>query len=179
MGVPQPPRVILVAGMASGTSTVAQRLAERLPNSLHLRGDSLRTMIVNGRVAFTLPGSGEAWRQVRMAASAIEHDVAAGFDVVYQDVFLGPSLVAVARRLLHHPLPVVDLDPPPRVLTERVAARDKDGYVLDPPAAYRRLLDASTPRIGLWLDGADREAEDVVEEILADLPAAAVAPGDL
>jgi predicted kinase len=88
MDVPQPPRVILVAGlMASGKSTVAQLLAERLPRSVHLRGDTFRTMIVNGRAEFTLPWSDEAWRQVwlryRLAAAAIEHYLAAGFDVVY------------------------------------------------------------------------------------------------
>jgi predicted kinase len=183
MDVPQPPRVILVAGlMASGKSTVAQLLAERLPRSVHLRGDTFRTMIVNGREEFTLPWSDEAWRQVwlryRLAAAAIEHYLAAGFDVVYQDVFLGPSLAAVSRRLLHHPLHVVVLHPPPHVLAERDAARDKDAYALEPPEAYQRLLDASTPRIGRWLDDADREAEDVVDEILADLDAAAVGPGD-
>lgn len=42
--------VVLVTGvMASGKSTVAQLLAERLPGSVHLRGDGFRQMIVSGR----------------------------------------------------------------------------------------------------------------------------------
>ena len=43
-------RVYLITGvMASGKSTVAQRLAERLPRAVHLRGDVFRRMIVSGR----------------------------------------------------------------------------------------------------------------------------------
>ena len=35
--------------MAAGKSTIAQALAERLPKSVHLRGDLFRRMIVNGQ----------------------------------------------------------------------------------------------------------------------------------
>ena len=43
--------VILITGIqAAGKSTVAQALAESLPNSVHVRGDLFRRMIVNGRV---------------------------------------------------------------------------------------------------------------------------------
>ncbi len=42
--------IILITGiMASGKSTVAQLLAERLDRSVHLRGDVFRKMIVNDR----------------------------------------------------------------------------------------------------------------------------------
>ncbi|MFD1828890.1 hypothetical protein ACFSJS_04325 [Streptomyces desertarenae] len=44
------PCVVLVTGvMASGESTVAQALAERLPRAAHVRGDVFRRMIVSGR----------------------------------------------------------------------------------------------------------------------------------
>ena len=44
------PQVILITGnMAAGKSSVAQSLAERLPKSVHLRGDVFRRMIVSGR----------------------------------------------------------------------------------------------------------------------------------
>lgn len=43
-------QVILITGnMAAGKSSVAQALAERLPQSIHPRGDVFRRMIVNGR----------------------------------------------------------------------------------------------------------------------------------
>ena len=48
----QPRAVILVTGIqASGKSTIAQLLAERLPQSVHVRGDLFRRMIVNGSSA--------------------------------------------------------------------------------------------------------------------------------
>ena len=44
------PHIIMITGiMAAGKSTVAQQLAERLPKSVHLRGDVFRRMIVSGR----------------------------------------------------------------------------------------------------------------------------------
>jgi hypothetical protein len=50
--------VVVITGiMASGRSTVAQLLAERLPRSVHVRGDVLRTMIVSGRQEAS-PGRG-------------------------------------------------------------------------------------------------------------------------
>lgn len=40
---------LLTGNMASGKSTVAQLLAERLPRAAHVRGDAFRRMIVTGR----------------------------------------------------------------------------------------------------------------------------------
>ena len=45
-----PPVYLITGMMASGKSTVAQALAERLPRSVHVRGDLFRRMIVSGRV---------------------------------------------------------------------------------------------------------------------------------
>lgn len=42
--------VVLITGvMASGKSTVAGLLAERLPRAAHVRGDTFRRMLVSGR----------------------------------------------------------------------------------------------------------------------------------
>lgn len=48
MNIATPSIIVITGVMASGKSTVAQALAERLPNSVHLRGDVFRRMIVNG-----------------------------------------------------------------------------------------------------------------------------------
>ena len=41
-------KVVLITGvMASGKSTIAQLLAEKLPKAVHLRGDTFRKMIVS------------------------------------------------------------------------------------------------------------------------------------
>ncbi len=184
MTMPHPPRLILVTGiMASGKSTVAERLAERLPHSAHVRGDTFRTMIVNGRAEFALPPSDEAWRQVllryRIAASVIEHYLGAGFTVVYQDVILGPALAAVARTLVHHALHVVVLHTDPDVAAQRDAQRDKDAYAHETPDDYEHILRHETARLGLWLDTSTSEADETVAQILGGLDRATVAPGDL
>lgn len=61
MAAPQPqpgPRasraILLITGIqAAGKSTVAQLLAERLPRSVHVRGDLFRRMVINGRADMT------------------------------------------------------------------------------------------------------------------------------
>ncbi|WP_329202698.1 AAA family ATPase [Streptomyces sp. NBC_01435] len=53
------PAVVLITGvMASGKSTVAQALAERLPRAAHVRGDVFRRMVVSG---WGKSGYGAGW----------------------------------------------------------------------------------------------------------------------
>ncbi|MGH3898758.1 MAG: hypothetical protein ACRDTA_11005, partial [Pseudonocardiaceae bacterium] len=47
-------------------STIAQMLAERLPRSVHVRGDLFRRMLVNGRADMLPEPSDEAARQLRL-----------------------------------------------------------------------------------------------------------------
>ena len=108
--------VILITGiMAAGKSTVAQALAERLPRSVHLRGDVFRRMIVNGRAEVRPGADEEATEQLRLryrlAAAAADLYCAAGFTVVYQDTILGPMLGEVVQLLQGWPLRVVVLCP--------------------------------------------------------------------
>jgi hypothetical protein len=56
---PQGQIVLITGNMASGKSSVAQALAERLPRSVHLRGDLFRRMIINGRAEMGLELSTE------------------------------------------------------------------------------------------------------------------------
>src|SRR5215213_5906909 len=116
------PCIVLVTGiMASGKSTVAQRLAERLPKSVHLRGDTFRRMIVNGRAEMVVGYTEEAFEQLKLryalAAAAADRYCAAGFTVVYQDVIIGPVLQDVVDRLRDkQPLYAVVLCPTPDVV---------------------------------------------------------------
>jgi cytidylate kinase len=69
--------VIVITGiMAAGKSTVAQILAERLPRSVHVRGDVFRRMIISGRAEPTLSGSAEEEAQLtlryRLSAQAAD-----------------------------------------------------------------------------------------------------------
>jgi chloramphenicol 3-O-phosphotransferase len=174
--------MFLITGIpASGKSTVAQALAERLPRSAHVRGDGFRRMIVGGR-AETLPGdgsgdlaalTGEALRQLRLrhslAASSADAYAAAGFTPVLQDVILGDELARTIALLRTRPLHVVVLVPSPEVIAARAAGRDGRAgrtYGAWTPADLDRALRAGTPRIGLWLDTSRQTPQETVDAIL-------------
>jgi predicted kinase len=167
------PGIILITGiMASGKSTVAQHLAERLPKSVHLRGDVYRRMIVNGRIEMTPDFSQEALDQLilryRLAVTSAEMYCAAGFTVVYQDVIIGPMLGDVVEMFTgDYPLSIVVLCPSPEVVTQREVHRDKTGYGDWTPADLDTELRENTPRIGLWLDTSTLTVEATIDTILA------------
>lgn len=170
--------VILITGiMASGKSTVAQHLAERLPKSVHLRGDVFRRMIVNGRVDMQPGYEDEAFQQLRLryrlAASAAQTYRAAGFVVVYQDVIIGPVLQEVVD-LLGQPTYVVVLTPSPEVVAQREAGRSKAGYTQWTPADLDQGLRQGTPRLGFWLDTSALSVDETVDAILQNLDQAVV-----
>jgi predicted kinase len=169
------PRVIFITGnMASGKSTVAQALAERLPRSVHLRGDLFRRMIVNGQAEMSFDLSAEALRQLQLrydlAALAARRYADAGFTVVYQDILIGPALEQALAAFAPENPAVVVLCPPAEVIAAREQARPKKGYAgraeID---AFDRVLRQETPRIGYWLDNAGLSVAETVERILAYL----------
>jgi predicted kinase len=148
--------VILLTGvMAAGKSTIAQHLAERLPLSVHLRGDVFRRMIVNGRAEMAPGFTESAWEQLRLryrlATAASDLYCAAGFTVIYQDVIIGPVLREVVEQL-----------------------RAKVGYSSWTPAELDHELRTNTPRVGLWLDTSALSVEETVATILARLNEAVV-----
>ncbi|MFD5187445.1 AAA family ATPase [Streptomyces sp. NPDC058357] len=120
--------VILITGiMASGKSTVAQGLAERLPRSVHVRGDVFRRMVVSGR-AEMVPGAYEeaaARLRLRYRLSAMTADAyaGAGWTAVVQDVVLGEELAWYVELVRVRPLYVVVLAPGPRAVAGREAGR--------------------------------------------------------
>ncbi|MFR9730176.1 AAA family ATPase [Saccharopolyspora sp. MS10] len=167
--------VVLITGIqAAGKSTVAQLLAERLPNSVHLRGDLFRRMIVNGRADMTPEPTEAATGQLRLrhrlTAQTCEQYTAAGFTVIAQDVVLGEHLSDLAHEIRTRPLYVVVLAPGADTVADREAARDKDSYDEWTVRALDAVLRERTPRIGLWLDTSGQTAEDTVEEILRRAP---------
>ncbi|WP_426504136.1 AAA family ATPase [Dactylosporangium sp. McL0621] len=127
------PAVYLITGIpASGKSTVAQALAERLPRSVHLRGDAFRRMVVNGRADMTPAPSAEAAAQLalrhRLTAGAADPYHEAGFTVVAQDVVLGAHLPAMVAAIRARPLFVVVLAPTPSAVAARESGRAKSAY---------------------------------------------------
>ncbi|KAB2351719.1 AAA family ATPase [Actinomadura rudentiformis] len=166
--------VYLITGIqAAGKSTVAQALAERLPKSVHVRGDMFRRFVVNGRADMSPDPSPEALGQLRLryglAASTADAYADAGFAAVVQDVILGEQLTWMTERIRTRPLYVVVLAPSPEAVAAREEARPKRAYVAGSfsVADLDSSLRGETPRIGLWLDTSELTAEQTVDEILA------------
>jgi chloramphenicol 3-O-phosphotransferase len=176
----QTPSLVLITGiMASGKSSVAQRLAERLPRSVHLRGDLFRRMIVRGQAAMELTLSAEAeaqlWLRYRLAIGAAKQYIAAGFTLVYQDIVLGAAFPHVLAELDGAPCYCVVLCPNVAAIEAREAGRAKSGYSPDfTVAAFDRVLRTETPRLGLWLDSSELTVDETVDAILANLTQARI-----
>jgi chloramphenicol 3-O-phosphotransferase len=174
------PKLILITGiMAAGKSTVAQLLAERLaPRSVHLRGDVFRRMIVNGQARMGREHSPEALAQLRLryeiATLTAARYLAADFDVVHQDIVIGPALADVVRAYAGLPLHVVVLCPSAAAVEAREAGRSKVGYREIRVADLDRALREKTPRIGLWIDSSAQSAAETADHILANLTAARI-----
>lgn len=165
--------VVLITGVsAAGKSTVAQALAGRLPRSAHVRGDTFRRMVVNGRAEMTPETSGEAMRQLhlryRIAATTADLYFDAGFTAIVQDVILGQDLERFTKLVRARPLHVVVLAPDPAAVERREHARAKTGYGGGwTIAQLDALLRAETARIGLWLDTSRQSVEETVDEIVS------------
>lgn len=165
------PSVYLISGIqAAGKSTVAQALAERLPRSAHVRGDTFRRFVVGGREEMSREPSQEALRQLalrhRLAANAADAYAAEGFTTVLQDTMLGELLQYTIDQIVTRPLYVVVLAPRPEVVAAREAARDKSAYGTFTVAELDADLWQSTPRLGLWLDTSYLTVRQTVDEIL-------------
>jgi predicted kinase len=163
--------VLLITGIqAAGKSTVAQLVAERLPKSVHLRGDVFRRMVVGGRAGMTPEPSAEALRQLRMrhqlTAQVADSYFDAGFTVVAQDILLGPHLTEMVQAIRSRPLLLVVLAPQPAAVAAREAGRAKDAYREYSVAALDEALRRETPRIGLWLDTSSQTPAETADEIL-------------
>lgn len=166
-----PQAIILITGIqAAGKSTVAQMLAERLPQSVHIRGDLFRRMVVNGRAEMTPDPSDEAVRQLRLrhrlTASACDEYFRNGFAVVVQDVILGSHLTEMIHMIQQRPLLVVVLAPRPDAVAAREATRSKNAYNRWTIDLLDHGLRTQTPRLGLWLDTSDQTPAETVNEIL-------------
>ena len=170
---PTLPDIILITGnMAAGKSSVAQVLAERLPKSVHLRGDIFRRMIINGQAEMTIALSIEAQRQLQLrydlARITAKRYVEAGFTVVYQDIIIGEVLGQVIAAFQPYQLAVVVLSPQADIIATRDQNRVKTGYP-DRAAvdSFEQVLRFETPQLGYWLDNSDLTVEKTVDCIIA------------
>lgn len=178
----QSPSVILITGiMASGKSTVAQLLAQRLEKSVHLRGDLFRRMIVNDRKEVK-PDAGEAELdqlrlRYRLAAQAADTYCAEGFNVIVQDVVVGRVLNDFISMVKSRPFYVVVLCPSVPSVEAREAGRSKKGYGSWTVQGLDQVLRQETPRIGLWLDSSGWTAEETADALLKRIDEALIEGG--
>ncbi|KUN39788.1 phosphotransferase [Streptomyces longwoodensis] len=155
---------------ASGKSTVARLLADRLSPSVLVEGDVLRVMVRNGRQEMTAERTAAAVAQLhlryRHAAQLASSYLREGFHTVIEDVILGDNL-EVFLSYLQRTVRLVVLTPDVEAVQRRESGRDKVAYgsrwTLDQLDA---VLRKETPRLGLWLDSSELTAEQTVDEIL-------------
>ena len=111
----------------------------------------------------------EAMRQLllryRVAAETARRYSKAGFNVIYQDVIIGPVMKEVVPMYKGHPLHIVVLCPDIDTIIRREKARSKTGYG-GATVEQLQIALASTPRIGLWIDSSDQTVEETAAMIL-------------
>ncbi|MGD7704749.1 AAA family ATPase [Microlunatus sp. Y2014] len=172
-------RVIVITGaMAAGKSTVAELLADRLPKSVHVRGDAFRRMVINGRADMTPDASPQAAAQLELrydlAAHTADRYAEHGFDAIVQDVIIGANLPSFIERINSPDRFVVVLSPTVSALEWREEQRTKAGYVHFSPKVLDEVLRRETAHIGYWLDSSTQTPEETVADILANLEKARV-----
>ena len=173
--------LFVISGVsASGKSTVARLLAERFERGVCVPGDTIRAMIASGRVDVRPDSGPEALRQLtlRYAGALRVADVFlhGGFDVVVEDVIIGPVLRNFLGLVPVPEFHLVFLDPDAAAIERRERERDRIAYG---PGRWsvgglQAVLREETDRIGLWLDTTRQSAEQTVEAILTDLDASRV-----
>ena len=167
-------KIILITGlMASGKSTVAQLLAERIDKAVHLRGDVFRRMIVSGRKDMRENAPPEAFEQLylryRMTAETAKAYYDHGFTVIVQDNYYGHALTDMVKMLDGYPLQVVVLCPDAETIGTREAGRSKNGYTgFDIMPLYTSFME-ETPHIGMWIDSSSLSAQETADFIMEEL----------
>ena len=173
--------LFVISGVsAAGKSTVARLLAERFERGVCVPGDAIRAMVVSGRVDARPDSGEEALRQLALryagALSVAGVFLSGGFDVVVEDVIIGPVLRDFLDLVPVSEFHLVFLDPDAAAIERR--ERDRDRIAYGPGrwsvGGLQALLREETDRIGLWLDTTEQSAEQTVGAILSDLDASRV-----
>lgn len=169
-------RLILITGTpASGKTTVAAALADRLPRAVFVDDDDIAAMVRSGQVGFNSDPSPEATEQLllryRCSVAVAQTYRRVGFDAVIADNVFG-ELLGQFMSLVHpDPLHVVFLHPSVETISAREAERSKDGYgekawQIEP---LHDVVEHHTRRVGLWLDTSEQTVDQTVDLILARL----------
>jgi predicted kinase len=172
--------LFVISGVpAAGKTTVGRLLADRLDRSVCVPGDTIRAMVVSGR-ADMAPGAGDAQLSQLLlryqgALALAEVYLSAGFDVIVEDVIIGPMMRKFLALVPVPEMHLVVLDPDADAVAARDRNRAKTAYGERWNAGeLHELLRLGTERVGLWLDSTGLSAAQTVDRILGDLDASLV-----
>src|SRR6266568_4602282 len=159
--------LFVISGVsAAGKSTVARLLAGRFERGVCVPGDAVHTMVVSGRLDMR-PGSGEgALRQLVLryagalaVASVYLRD---RFDVVVEDVIIGPVLRDFLELVPVPEFHLVFLDPDAAAIERR--ERDRDGTTYGASRRSRPSSPSWTPAASTCPCPADRSQGEQGEQ---------------
>lgn len=102
----------------------------------------------------------------QISSSVADMYLKAGFSVVIQDIIIGPMLNEYINSFRSSPVYLVVLSPNEQTIRAREESRNKTGYGLWSVEDLNHMLQADTPRIGMWLDTSELTPEETVKEIL-------------
>jgi len=174
-----PATITVVAGLPGvGKSTLSRRLAEHLAPGAHVEADQLQGFIVAGRADGTSSGlSAEAIDQLRLrlrqAALLAISFADAGINAVVDDIVAGTRFDECVRDLNGHPFSFVML------LRDLDAIKEEWRAMGSPFADSWDWIDHDirerTPRVGLWIDTTNKDADQVFAEVVERLDESVVA----
>ena len=163
--------VFLVSGpVGAGKTTVARRLAERLPLAAHIESDRFQDLIVSGGLHPHQEPHEEALRQLhvrtRNVSLVADSFFQSGIIPVIDDVIVYRERLQEYAALIHsRPLALVMLAPPLQVSLARDAARTEKhvGHIWGHLDGVMRQELTGT---GLWIDNSGLSPNQTVDVIL-------------
>jgi predicted kinase len=171
--------IIFITGVpASGKSTVARKLAEHFPKSLHIQVDQLREMMVNGVELPDHSWNDEATRQFQRARSTAIYMAQLyaqeGVDVVIDDVCVPDDFPRYYESLFSDPTVYrVLLMPTEDALRARMEKRAGpfDHFLVDLLPWFFSYLQPMSKEGWIVIDTSDWTVEKTVQEVLTRIGA--------